>query len=737
MSIKNKSFINLLSKILIILVITNFSCSAITNKEKVNSLLKEIFTEDSNLKNQEQSIKDEIYQRIKLAREHNYNDNCHENSTLNNQKIFQKIYSDNFKSNTNQQMNANKNIIEKLPDLLKKYNIKSILDAPCGDYSWMQNVNRDDIKYEGIDIISEVIDKNNKNFKNENTSFSLMDITSSKIPKADLIICRNCLEYLSYENIKKIIENFKNSGSKYLLVTNYSWTIDNYNTEEGNFRTLNLCQKPFNLPKPIEKISDTYENNPDKYLYLYNLENININNENTEETPSTIPIAMALDENYLYPTLVSITSAMENSSNNSLYEFYIMHSPKFSKKSKNVLKSLEKKYNKCKINLINMKNAFETAHSSSRFTVPAYYRLMLSELIPNFDKAIWMDADTIIYKDLKEMFNVDMEGYCYKGLLDYSSHNDFTKNVFGIDSDSYICSGVMLVNLKELRKENAIDKFNNFISKNNKKLRKHDQTVINTVFPDKIGVLPAKFCIWNHLNGERAMSYLTNLPCPDKYTPTELSNASSNPTVLHCVRKPWNIPNINKSGEDWWNYAEKTDYFNNIKEKYLIPDGIYTIASDLNKNKVLDIPKNSNKQKTKLQLWSRNNSNAQKFVVTYQKGGYYTIKALCSGKLIDVPGSSTEKCTQLWQYDKNNTDAQKWYIIRNKNGSHKIISKCNGMNVDVKNAKTSNGTPIQCHPSNRTKAQNFRFIKTKKQNRKTNQKNLKIRRIRRTRKNRK
>ena len=40
---------------------------------------------------------------------------------------------------------------------------------------------------------------------------------------------------------------------------------------------------------------------------------------------SHVPIAMALDDGYLYPTIVSIKSMMENKNRNSYYKFYIMH----------------------------------------------------------------------------------------------------------------------------------------------------------------------------------------------------------------------------------------------------------------------------------------------------------------------------------------------------------------------------------------------------------------------------
>ena len=69
-----------------------------------------------------------------------------------------------------------------------------------------------------------------------------------------------------------------------------------------------------------------------------------------------IPIAMSLDDEYTYPTIVSITSILVNSNSNTKYNFYILHPSSFTIQNKKKLKSLEKKYKRCFINFYDMKN---------------------------------------------------------------------------------------------------------------------------------------------------------------------------------------------------------------------------------------------------------------------------------------------------------------------------------------------------------------------------------------------
>ncbi len=78
------------------------------------------------------------------------------------------------------------------------------------------------------------------------------------------------------------------------------------------------------------------------------------------------------------------------------------------------------------------------------------------------------------------------------------------------------------------------------------------------------------------------------------------------------------------------------------KTNSFIPEGTYEIISELNFNKVLDISEAATEQGARLQLYDKNDTDAQKFNISYNKDGFYTIKARCSGKMIDVPGASKE-----------------------------------------------------------------------------------------------
>ncbi len=281
---------------------------------------------------------------------------------------------------------------------------------------------------------------------------------------------------------------------------------------------------------------------------------------------SSVPIAMALDEGYLYPTIVSVTSIMENSDKDTKYDFYIMHSPEFKAESKEKLKTLEKKYSGCHMTLIDMGDQYKNANDKGHITTPAYYRLSLSKLLPELDKILWIDGDTLIFHDLHEMYNIDVEGYYYKGFLD---DNVNAVKSFGINNDHCICDGVMVVNLKELRKDNMVEVFKKFIEENNEKLIQHDQTTINVVCYKKIGILPSKFGIYSYDDVKQARAQADVYLCPYGYTADELEQAYKDPTIIHCIRKPWKSMDV-PFAKAWWDYARKTNFFEEMHSKYPI-----------------------------------------------------------------------------------------------------------------------------------------------------------------------
>lgn len=152
-------------------------------------------------------------------------------------------------------------IRREIPRLIQEYNIKTFLDAPCGDWYWMSQTPLEVEKYIGVDIVQPLIDRNTQLYGNETTIFDCLNLTTDILPSVDLIFSRDCLVHLTYEDAFRVIRNFKNSGSKYLLTTTFTDRKSNLDQiSDNNFsvfwQPLNLQKKPFNFPQPLVLINE-------------------------------------------------------------------------------------------------------------------------------------------------------------------------------------------------------------------------------------------------------------------------------------------------------------------------------------------------------------------------------------------------------------------------------------------------------------------------------------------------
>jgi len=171
-----------------------------------------------------------------------------------------------------------KTIIEELPIMFEKLNISTMLDIPCGDFYWMKNVDLSNVNYIGSDIVSELVEQNLKQYERNGLSFQKLDLIKDKLPKVDLIFCRDCLVHLSFNDALLALENICNSHSKYLLTTTFTNRESNEDIATGNWRTLNLEMSPFALPKPSRVINEGCTegegNYSDKALGLWKITDI-------------------------------------------------------------------------------------------------------------------------------------------------------------------------------------------------------------------------------------------------------------------------------------------------------------------------------------------------------------------------------------------------------------------------------------------------------------------------------
>jgi len=202
-----------------------------------------------------------------------------------NRQIFTEIFKNNSWSSqesfsgTGSTLEQTYFLRQELTRIINQYEINTILDIPCGDFNWMKELDFKNLNYIGADIVKPLIEENRKKYqKLPNIKFKVIDLTSHKLPKCDLIIVRDCFVHLSFKDIDKSIKNIKRSKSKYLLTTTFTDRNFNQDSVDGGWRTINLEKEPFNLPKPLEIINEHCTEGDGKYsdksMALYLISNL-------------------------------------------------------------------------------------------------------------------------------------------------------------------------------------------------------------------------------------------------------------------------------------------------------------------------------------------------------------------------------------------------------------------------------------------------------------------------------
>lgn len=124
--------------------------------------------------------------------------------------------------------------------------ITSVVDAGCGDWSFSRAVNWGQVNYVGVDIVKQVIERNQTAFSSPKVSFIHADINEADLPAADLLICKDVLQYLSNEEVHQFLSRI--DKFKYCLITNDACPNGDNKTRSivcGDHRPLDLSRPPF------------------------------------------------------------------------------------------------------------------------------------------------------------------------------------------------------------------------------------------------------------------------------------------------------------------------------------------------------------------------------------------------------------------------------------------------------------------------------------------------------------
>lgn len=274
-----------------------------------------------------------------------------------------------------------------------------------------------------------------------------------------------------------------------------------------------------------------------------------------------IPIFFATDNNYVKYLAVALKSLIENANKKDyFYKMYILETD-LDEKYLNDFKEICGEYASVEyVSCVEQIKSFASRLTlRDYYTYTTYYRLFITEMFPEIDKALYLDADIIINGDISKLYNQNLSNNLVgavseevmlmnKDFYEYSPLN------LNVPTRNYFNAGILVMNLKEFRKFDIYNKFIDLLSVKNYPVAQ-DQDYLNVLCKDRVKYLSPS---WNK-------------------TPINVGViCSPKPNIVHykLTFKPWKYDNI-MYGEYFWKYAKETKFYEeilNAKNNYTLED---------------------------------------------------------------------------------------------------------------------------------------------------------------------
>jgi len=202
------------------------------------------------------------------------------------ERLFSEVYHANIWNSTESRSGegssaeAARHLVRELPGLLRRFGVASVLDVPCGDFNWMHDVHLDGVDYVGGDIVPDLIARNQAEFERPGRRFLVLDLVEGPLPRADLVLSRDCFIHLTLPMIFSALGKIVDSGASYLLTSHFPWReiVNNYDIDEilVGGRRVNFEVAPFGLPHPLASIPEAppQDGVEDKCMALWRTEDV-------------------------------------------------------------------------------------------------------------------------------------------------------------------------------------------------------------------------------------------------------------------------------------------------------------------------------------------------------------------------------------------------------------------------------------------------------------------------------
>lgn len=286
---------------------------------------------------------------------------------------------------------------------------------------------------------------------------------------------------------------------------------------------------------------------------------------------NVVPVVLAANNNFVPMFATCLQSILDTSSSKYNYDIILIQSD-VTDENKTTLQEMIRGYENVSLRFYNATSLLADYElvAKEHITVETFYRFLIQEAMPQYDKVLYIDCDLIVKRDLAELYETDIDGYMLAAVHDA----DFIGQINGANETSkkyaeevlklndpytYFQAGVILFNEVEMRKAYSLDEWLEFATHS---YRYSDQDVLNKYCQGKIKYLDMSWNLIFDCNRERVSKTIKFAP---DYVQKEYQEAHRHPYIIHYAgfMKPWYKPS-EEFGRDFWLTARKTPFYEEL-----------------------------------------------------------------------------------------------------------------------------------------------------------------------------
>ena len=265
-----------------------------------------------------------------------------------------------------------------------------------------------------------------------------------------------------------------------------------------------------------------------------------------------IPVVFATNNAFVPYTAVALQSLIDCANKELLYSVYVLHTGLYDNNKKRLISlSTENVVVRCMDVSKEMQDI--VIETMLHFTPECTYRILIPELLPHYDKVLYLDSDIVVLRDVAELYNTNLKKHVVGAVMAGVENDPIMVQYLdlldlGVPPDLYFYSGVLLINTEMFKNMRIRDKCFNLLHKETK-----------FTFPDQDAL--NRFCVGNVLHLDIRWNYNWELPNDSPH----INIPSDELKIIHFAGsiKPWHVPE-KMYANFFWEQARKSSFYEEI-----------------------------------------------------------------------------------------------------------------------------------------------------------------------------